>query len=188
MKTKDLLTIATAALATATLTVAFHASPLISGNDADPLAAAIAKPKLVANNIEMTLCAAQGREFKAGDQPEFELRAVNTLNQPSDAAICATLTASKPVSGLSRMVPMPALLWRQELVLSLRANETKVLTLAVPTNLPARSAMTVVLSQMGGSGRVPGIVAMRFSTVPPEEVPASSGPVPGNIAGLAASR
>ena len=79
MKTKDILTIATTALGTATLTVAFLASPTTSGTDANSQAVTIAKPKLVANGIEMMLSAAEGRQFKAGDQPAFELCAVNTL-------------------------------------------------------------------------------------------------------------
>lgn len=191
MKTKDLLTIATAALGTATLTVAFLASPLMSGNDANPLAATIAKPKLAANGIEMTLASANGREFKAGEQPVFELRAVNTLNQPSDVAICAILSASAPVSRMSRLMPMPSVLWRQELALALGPNETKVLPLAARTNLPANSDISVSLSQVGQPGKAtaagnagiasvapllpggqPGIVAMRFSTVPPVATPA----------------
>ncbi|MGA2541812.1 MAG: hypothetical protein ABSG78_09695 [Verrucomicrobiota bacterium] len=191
MKTKDLLIIATAALGTATLTVAFHASPLISGNDANPLAATIAKPKLTANGIEMTLSAANGREFKAGDQPAFELQAVNTLGEPSEVAICATLSAFTVGSPMSRIGPIPSVLWHEELALKLGPNETKALTLAARTNLPANSSISVFLSQAGQTGKataagspgiasaaplmrggLPGIVAMRFSTVPPVPAPA----------------
>jgi|ERR1039458_1608116 hypothetical protein len=207
MKTKDLLTIATAALGTATLTVAFHASSLISGNDANPLAATIAKPKLVANGIEMTLASANGRDYKAGDQPAFELQAVNKLNQPSDVSVCATLSASAPVSRMSRAMPIPTILWHEELALALGPNETKVLTLAARTNLPANSVMTVSLSQVGQAGKAmtagnpgtafvaplapggqPGIVAMRFSTVPPVAAPAYADTAAAKAAVIPASR
>jgi hypothetical protein len=207
MKTKDLLIIATASLVTATLTVAFHASPLVSGNDANPLAATIAKPKLTVNGIEMTLASAQGREFKAGEQPAFELRAVNTLDQPAEVAICATLSASAPVSFMSRAMPIPTILWHEELALALGANETKVFTLAARTNLPANSVVTVSLSQVGQAGKTmtagnrgtalvapllpggqPGIVAMRFSTVPPVAAPAFADAAAAKAAVIAAPR
>lgn len=193
MKTKDLLTIATAALGTATLTVAFLASPRMSGTDANPLGATIAKPKLVANGVEMTLCAANGREFKAGDQPAFELRAVNTLDQPADVSVCATMSALAVSSPMSRMIMMPAVLWRQELAVKLGAKEAKVFTLAAQTNLPAKSTISVSLSQAGQAakgtaagnpgiaspmmlfpGGQPGIVVMSFSTVPPAAATASA--------------
>jgi hypothetical protein len=193
MKTKDLLTIATAALGTATLTVAFHAGPLLSGNDANPLTATIAKPKLAANGVEMTLSAADGRDFKAGDQPAFELRASNTLNQPSDVVICATLSASAPVSLMSRVMPIPSVLWREQLPLALGPNETKVLTLAARTNLPANSAFSVSLSQVAQVGEAtaagnPGIVVLRFSTVPPVAAPAYADATAARAALIAARR
>jgi len=207
MKTKDLVIIATAALVTATLTVAFHASPLISGNDANPLAATIAKPKLTVNGIEMTLSAANGQEFKAGEQPAFELRAVNTLDQPSEAAVCATLSASAPVSRMSRAMPIATILWHEELALALGPNETKVLALAARTNLPANSLMIVSLSQVGQAGKAitagnpgtafvaplrpggqPGIVAMTFSTVPPVAAAAYADAAAAKAAVIAAPR
>ena len=130
MKTKDLLTIATAALGTATLTVAFFASAPLSGDNGNLIAATIAKPKLVANGIEMTLSSVQGREFKAGDQPEFELRAVNTLTQPAEVAVCVVVTAISPGSAMSRIGPMPAVLWQDQVDLALKPLETRVLNLA----------------------------------------------------------
>ena len=188
MKTKDILTIATTALGTATLTVAFLASPTTSGTDANSQAVTIAKPKLVANGIEMTLSAAEGRQFKAGDQPAFELRAVNTLNQPSEVAICASMSSTAPSDRMSRLVAMPAVLWQEHLELALRPNETKVLALAARTNLPANRSIMVVLGQVsqdaqatiaanaGPASAAPPrpIMAMAFSTVAPMAAPASA--------------
>jgi hypothetical protein len=97
MKTKDILTITTVALGTATLTVAaFWAGPIEAGGDADAASAKIAKPQLVSHGVEMTLAATGGRVFKAGDQPEFELTALNTTNQPASVSVCVTMTASSP--------------------------------------------------------------------------------------------
>ncbi|MGA3182917.1 MAG: hypothetical protein ABSF38_21560 [Verrucomicrobiota bacterium] len=207
MKTKDILTIVTAALATATLTVAFHASPLVSGNDPALLSPTIAKPKLAANGIEVTLSPANGRVFKAGDQPDFELRSVNTLNQPSELSICVALSALGPVSRLSRTPVMPSVLWQQQLDLTLGPNETKLLTLATRAKLPANSSISVSLSQVGQAGKAtaaanpgivsagplrpdgqPGIVALRFSTAPPPASPANADAPTAQAAVIAASR
>jgi len=196
------LTIATAALATATLTVAFLASPRMSGTDANSLAVTIAKPKLVANGIEMTLAAANGREFKAGDQPAFELRAANTLNQPAEAAICVTLDASAPADTTSRMVRRTDVLWQEQLKLALGPNKTKVFALSVRTNLPANRLMMVILSPVGQAGKataaaeagpasaaqVRPILAMVFSTVPSVAAPAQARAAAGSVAMTPAPR
>jgi hypothetical protein len=190
MKTKDLLIIASTALGTATLTVAFLASPRMSGDDANLMAATIAKPKLSANGIEMTLCAANGRQFKAGDQPEFELRAVNTLSQPCDVTVRVSLSAETMDSMFSRIVPMPSVLWHEELAIALKPNETKAFTLATRTNLPAKSHITVILTTVGQPepGKAAGIVAMQFSTEPPAAAPAYAATTAGQAAVIPALR
>ncbi len=206
MKTKDLLTIGTAALGTATLTVLFLATPRMTGTDTNPTTATITQPKFAANGIEVTL-SANGREFKAGDQPEFELRAVNTLNQPAEVAVCATLTSLSPGGLMSRIGPRPAILWHQDIEVALKANETKVLTLDARTNLPANREISVSLSQVSQAGkttaadnpgntaaalllqgRVPGIVALRFSTAPPKTTPTVTSTPAGNPAAIATLR
>ena len=207
MKTKDLLTIGTAALGTATLTVLFLATPRMTGTDTNPTTATIATPKLAANGIEVTLSPANGREFKAGDQPEFELRAVNTLNEPAEVAICATLSSSSPFSAMSRIPMMPATLWHQDIEIALKPNETKVLALDARTNLPANREISVSLSQVSQAGKttvagnpgnpaaafmlqgsVPGIVALRFSTAPPKTAPTSATTTSGASVAIAALR
>jgi len=174
----------------------------MTGTDTNPTATTIANPKLVANGIEVTLSAADGRKFKAGDQPEFELRAVNTLKEPSEAVICATLYAERPQDMMSRILIMPTDLWHQEFEFALKANETKVVPVAARTNLPANSSISVSLSQVNqtaaNSGNAPatplrlrgvaGVVAMRFSTVPPAAKSASTVPATGKPAVIAASR
>ena len=122
MKTKDILTITTVALGTATLTVAaFWAGPIDAGSDADAPPAKIAKSRLVSHGVELTLASAGGRAFKAGDQPEFELTALNTTNQPASVSVCVTMTASSPTDALSRVIRLPSVLWQQEQVVTLQA-------------------------------------------------------------------
>jgi len=174
MKTKDALTIATAALGTATLTVAgFWAGSLDAGSEADTPPAKIGKARLVSHGVEFALAAAGGRTFKAGDQPEFELTAVNTADQPAKVNVGVSMTASAPANALSRTIVMPWTLWQRQEWVSLGPRETKVLTLCASTNLPPNKVITVSLRE-AGEGAAPvlmGVTALTFSTVVSEAAP-----------------
>jgi len=174
MKTKDLLTITTAALGTATLTVTtFWADPMDAGNDADAPPAKITKARFVSQGVEMTLAPGGGRVFKAGDVPEFELTALNTTDQAAGAPVWVTMTAASPADALSRVIRMPMVLWQQEQVVKLEPRETKVFTLCASTNLPANSVISVSLreSEQKAASFVAGVVALSFSTVVPKPLP-----------------
>jgi hypothetical protein len=146
MKTKDFSTIAVTAFGTATLVVAtFLGGTLEAVDDASPPGPALAKPEMIAKGIKMTLTAAEGHELKAGDAPEFDLLAENTLSEPAEAHISLTMTATAPNSAFSRMVVMPSVLWRQEWTLMLEPNETRSVKFNTHTNLPANSLITVSL-------------------------------------------
>ena len=147
MKTKDLTTIVTVALATASLTVmTFWSGALNAGGDTGQPAAQIAKPTLLAHGIEMTLAVADGRTFKAGDEPAFELTAVNTTNEAASAAVRIAMTASSPTDAMSRVMRLPSSLWQHQQPLVLQPNETKVIRLEVPAKLPANSTVAVSLA------------------------------------------
>jgi hypothetical protein len=77
---------------------------------------------------------------------------------------------------LSRVSPIPSVLWRQVPSLALQPNETKLLLLSAPTKLPANSVLSVSLTPETSNTVTnsrpmpdvrPGIVALRFSTVSP---------------------
>jgi hypothetical protein len=114
----------------------------------------------------LALAPAGGRTFKSGDQPEFALKAINTTSQPASASVCVTMTASAPVNMLSRAIPVPSVLWRQEQIVSLQPNETKVYALSARTNLPPKSVISVSLQDLEQKAtRLPaGIVVLSFST------------------------
>ena len=174
MKRKDILTITTVTLGTATLTVAaFWAGPIEAGSDADAPAAKIAQPQLVSHGVEMTLAPAGGRVFQAGDQPEFELTALSTTNQLASVAVSVTMTAASPADALSRVIRLPKVLWQHEQVVTLQPHETKVLALCASTNLPPDSVISVSLREPGVKATpfLPGIVALSFSTVVPKALP-----------------
>lgn len=182
MKTQDLMTIVTTALATASLTVmTFWSGTLEAVNDADAPAPRIEKPTLVANGIAMTLAAAQNRTLHAGDEPALELTAVNTTGESATASVSITVTASSPADMMSRVPRLPNALWQQNLPVALQANETKVLAIAVPAKLPPHSMIAVTLRNTDPNAattasanpnisplsRISGIVALNFPTAVP---------------------
>jgi len=183
MKTNDLMTIVTVALTTAVLTLInfWPATLEAGGNDTTPTTS-IAKPKLVAHGIEMTLSTAHGRTFGAGEEPMLELTAANTTGDPATASVNITLTSSSPADMMSRVPRLPKALWQQNLPVALQPNETKTIALAVPEKLPAGSMIAVTLGEAMPNAATPsptpdakpvlrraglppgGIVALRFST------------------------
>lgn len=195
MKTKDLLTIGSVALGTATLTVlTLWSDSLEAGNERPELAATISKPKLVSNGVEMTLAAAEGRIFKAGDEPVFQLEAINTTGAPATVDIWVAMTASSPTDALSRVVRLPSVLWQEQPSLVLQPHETKVISLPARTKLPANTLISVSLQQSDPLRKTAaaahpdvqpqlqrvvsvqsGIIALSFSTANPaaQPVPAS---------------
>lgn len=177
MKAQDLLQTTAVAMGTAILTVAaFLAAPLDAGNETNPIDATIPNPKLVSQGVEFTVAPVDGCGLKAGDQPEFELRAVNTSDTSSTVTIHLAMTGSAPVSPMSRMMPMPSLLWQHESTLTLRANESRSVPLVTKTDLPANTVVSVALSEVDPNNKttVPNAAAATFV---PQLMPARSGGV-----------
>jgi hypothetical protein len=144
MKTNDLAIISSVAFATAALTVAFFLpGSLNAGNDTAP--AQIIQPRLVSHGVEFTLTAVEHQTFKAGDEPAFELKAVNTAAENVDATVLVCMTSMAPSSRLSRMVAMPQMLWQKTCPVTLKPNETKVIALDSTTKLPQNSTINVIL-------------------------------------------
>jgi hypothetical protein len=203
MKKKDLMSVALVAVGTATLTVAgFWANPIEAGGGADGPATAIAGPKLVADGVEFTLTPAQGRVFQTGDQPAFELHAVNTVAQTATVKVYLGLDAAAPASMFSRAMPIATEIWREEQLLTFKANESRTVLFQANTNLPANRQFFVSLAapsaqeeaattNHSGPGQfvvsmaVRSIMALTFSTIPPKPVPTPVTvlPAPGAPAG-----
>jgi len=182
MKTKDLAIIGSTALITATLTVAVLLPNSLNA-DNDTVPEKIAKPKLVSNGVEFTLAAVEPQTLKAGDEPAFDLKAVNTTGKDVDAAVLVSMTAMAPSSKFSRMPAFPQTLWQKSCPLTLKSNETKIISLTTGTKLPPNSTINIKLQPVdpqdssanekpNGQIRVKindpsAIVALSISTLPP---------------------
>jgi hypothetical protein len=171
MKTNNFAAIGSAALVTATLTVAlFLPGFLNAGNGGDSATVTIAQPKLISHGVQFTLTAAGNQAFKAGDAPEFELKAINSTSQATDVSVRISMTSSAPPNRMSRMVMLPAKLWEKTCPLTLNPNETKTVALKTDTKLPANSMIEVLLVPVGENA----------STAPAAQRPNSGGFIPAN--------
>ena len=172
--TKDLLTITTVALGTATLTVAtLWSPPLEAGAEADAPLAAVVHSRLATHGVELSLAPAGGKRFKAGDEPEFELTAVNTNLQPASFVLTAVMTATSPAAPFSRMISVPTLVWEQQQMVILQPLETKVYPLTARTNLPPNKSFLVSLRAPAPKDAATGasVLALSFSTAVPTNTP-----------------
>jgi hypothetical protein len=191
MKTNNFTAIGSAALVTATLTVALFLPGFVNaGNGSDIANARIAQPRLVSHGAQLTLAAAESGVFKAGDAPVFELTATNTTSQAEELSVRVYMTASAPQNRMSRMVTLPANLWEKTCALSLNPHETKIITLKTDAKLPANNTIDVLLAPVAGNSSAESsvqsratyslpIVALTYSTLvstpePSEATPASS--------------
>lgn len=171
MKKNDLAVIMSVALTTTILTVAaFWTTSLEAGGEAEAVAPKIAKPKLVAQGVEMTLAARDGTA-RVGQEPVLELVAINTTANPADIKVHLAMNAVSLADALSRVVRMPKSIWECDQSLVLKPGEQKTLTLKTATKLPAKSMVSVMLNEVrhealgSSAGSVqPTFAVLNFST------------------------
>jgi hypothetical protein len=150
---KDILTITSVALTTATLTVlAFWSAPLEADNEAK--APTVAQPKLVANGIEMTLVAAEGKTLQVGDKPQFQLTAINTTTEPATTQVAVSLAAQDLRSMGGRTLSIPKRVWQQDSTLTLAPNEKTTITLSSDAQLPKDSMVSVVMQTQSADNSI----------------------------------
>ena len=169
MKKNDLMTIATIAMTTATLTVVnfWPATLEAGGNDATP-PTRIDHPKLVSHGINLTLATPHGRTFGADDEAQLELTAANPTDQAATTSVAITVSASSPADRMSRVPRLPKALWQQNLPVALAPNETKTIAIAVPAKLPPHSMIAVSLR--GSAPNETATTAGPASTPPPQGI------------------
>ena len=190
---KDLLTMATVALTTTILTVTgFWAAPLEAGGEAESLPQEIAKPKLVAKGVEVTLAPLSGTK-QPGDEPVFELAAVNTSTERVQLNVRLLMTSLSAADPLSRVIRMPAKLGEGEQSIVLGPKEQQAFKVATGTRLPAKNLISVTLSESTPAADPkaaalqaetirrlraadPGIAVLQFSTAGTEPTLASVTP------------
>jgi len=146
MKLRSVLTVLGTAAVTAALTV-FLAAPWVEGvAQAGPtVKPVIARPQLTSQGCTFTLKTDKA-SYEAGESPVIEVTAVNPTNKPVSATVWVTISATSPMSPMSRMLPRPSTLWSQEFAFSLKADETKSMKFTCQAKLPPLHDVRIVLS------------------------------------------
>jgi hypothetical protein len=134
-----------------------------AGGDGDGLTAKVAQPKLTANGVEITIALVENQSLKPGDEPAFELRLVNTTNQPAAAAVRVAMSSMSLGPSVSRIGPIAQEFWQDRYTMTLKPSETKVVAIATKTKLPANSTINVVLQSVDPSTATAAPVAYGFS-------------------------
>lgn len=172
MKRNELCTVITTAMGTAALLItAFWPDSLDAGGEPAELSPKISKPKLVAGGVEFSLAPAERRDLSAGDEPVFELTALNTNSEKAQANVRIAMTATSPADALSRVVRTPSMLWQTEQSVALAPRESKTLTLNTRTKLPPNNLISVLLQDNAAGPSTPLTVGPQ-PAIKPEATPA----------------
>jgi hypothetical protein len=148
MKKKDVLTITTVALGTAALTVVtFWSGPIDAGTDPEGPAVKIVQPKCITGGMEWSLNYPGKQQIKVGDQPQFELTAVNLSKERKTANICVVMTGTAPASPFARTITMPSVIWQHDRTLTLNAGEKRSITLPATSSIPGNQLISVQLAE-----------------------------------------
>ena len=105
----------------------------------------ITDPQFVAGGVEMRLKAVHNRTFREGEEPAFEVTAVNTTDEPTSVTVGTLMTSSPKANRMSRTLPRSVSLWKAPLTISLRPRETKTVTESTDTKLPPNTKIDVYL-------------------------------------------
>ena len=97
--------------------------------------------------------------MKPARTPKIEVKAVNPTNQPASPSVWVVVTSTTPTSPMSRMLPMPTVVWSHEYAFQLGPDETKSLS-ADCVGLPALGNVSISMTDqkatiMAGSYGVP---------------------------------
>ncbi|HVS34127.1 MAG TPA: hypothetical protein VMS17_01015 [Gemmataceae bacterium] len=149
MKLRNVLTVLGTATITAVLTLALLA-PWAGKAEAGPTVhPTIAQAQLASHNCTFSLTTDKP-DYEAGQTPQIEVKAVNPTDQPATVSVWVTVTTTSPASRMSRMLPMPTVVWSHEFAFTLKPDETKSLT-ATCAAMPALGNVAILLSDQNMS-------------------------------------
>ncbi len=105
----------------------------------------IAQPRLTSHGCLFALKTDKSG-YEAGDRPSIEIVASNPTDKPVDAVVWINILATRPTSPLSRMLPTPRPLWSHSQAFSLKAGETKTVTIVSGASLPGGESISITMS------------------------------------------
>jgi len=168
VKAEHIKTIVTTAAATAAIALAALWPAFLNGaDDGNAVTPSIKTPRFVQGTVEFTLALPDTQQtFKAGDEPAFDLVAVNTGDQPATAAVEAVMMSTTVPPPRSRTPGRQMTVWHEPLTVVLGPHETKTFKTETNTAVPDNSKMSIYLHSVTQSpGEDSRLVSMlSFST------------------------
>jgi hypothetical protein len=146
MKLRDVLTV----LGTAAVTAAVALVLLAPRGDGNAQAAPsvkpfISQPQLTSQGCTFTL-ETDKTAYEAGESPVIKVTAANATEKTVTASVWVGITATSPVSRMSRMLPIPTSLWTHEYAFTLPPGETKTIEATCEAKLAAGQNVGIVLT------------------------------------------
>jgi len=167
MKAEDVSKMVSAALITFVIALAAFWPVFINATDeGNSVSPKIADPRVAAGGVEMKLKAAGNRTFKEGEEPIFELTAVNTTDQPTSVTVGTLMTATPAVDRRSRTLAMAVPLWQDLRTITLGPRQTQIITESTNATLQPNKKIDVYLGLANAAPNSrAGLVSMlSFST------------------------
>jgi hypothetical protein len=182
MKLQDVLAVLGIAVVTMAFTlVAFGPGGAGADGPAATITPVIAQPQFTSEGCTFTL-KTDKPTYEAGDTPGLEVKASNPTDKTVDATVWINISASAPASELSRMMPIPKVLWSHPWQVLLGPGETKTLNIASEVALPAGQNIRMMLSDQKAAvlARDLGVKdrSAAAQNEPPAESQNSQGPKP----------
>ena len=146
MRVKDILAVLGVAAATVAFTVVLLGPRRVGATGkAEGIKPTIAQPELTTQKCVFTL-KTDKPSYEAGEMPVLEVKASNPTDEPAEAAVWISMSSSGPALMISRVMVLPKPLWTEKCLVKLNPGETKTVTLATKTKLPAGQSVSITMS------------------------------------------
>ena len=146
MKVKDILAVLGVAAATTAFTVVLLGPQRVGATGkVEGIKPTIAQPKLTTGKCVFSL-KTDKPSYQADEMPVFQIQATNPTEKPVETAVWVSMSSSSPASMLSRVMVLPKPLWTEKCLVKLKPGETKTISLASKTKLPAGQHVSITMS------------------------------------------
>ncbi len=137
MKRQGVLVVFGTAAVTTAFTVMLFAPSGVGAIDAiHRIKAVIAQPQFASQGCVFVLKADKAA-YEAGERPILEVKASNPTDKSVETTVWINILGSAPASLVSRMLPIPQVLWSKPCVVNLKPGEVKTLNITSDAKLPA---------------------------------------------------
>jgi hypothetical protein len=145
MKTQNVLGVLGVAAATMAFTLSVF-GPWNTGisEDAKSVQPTILTPKFASHGCEFTLKTAKPA-YKPGESPVIDVTAVNPSGKAAETTVWVNVFTAEVPSPLARTLVMPRSAWSKSWCVTLRAGETRTISLASDVKLKAGQNVTITI-------------------------------------------